>query len=351
MIRKIITILTVIIVLSSCSMEGSVYRIQYPEFAFTPYTFPSGDETGHAEVTFLTAHKTDFPKTVEINGQLYYVAVFNGYNKDEHLADITQIEVDDCIQAINSHAYEKATAVTEMSIPNVISLGMSSLPENLVSLTVHADAIDTVGTRPLNESLPNPDRLETLTITGNTRYPIDLSGMGGDTSSLKAITIDGNASWPVMPHLTQEGMKFLGWFTSDPTVDPDAIYAEVGTKPSTIPMTVYPYFTPGVDEPTPEPEKPVITAPSLNVIKIFVYGIDRELMSYSKDDRDRYVISIDTTENWTCNWTINGDIDTSTHELVYTISEAGVQGRIQVIGYISDAAGNAIGAVLFELKG
>lgn len=146
-------IMTIIVSLTSCSDEGSVYRIQHPKFAFTPYTFSSGEETGHAEVTFLIPNDTDFPKIVEINGKIYSVAVFNGYQHSDDLKNLTEINVDACIQAINSHAYEKASNVKEMSIPDVLSLGEASLPENLASLTVNADAIDVVGTRPLSKSL------------------------------------------------------------------------------------------------------------------------------------------------------------------------------------------------------
>ena len=259
----IFSIMVMLMVLASCSVEGSVYRIQYPKFSFQPYSFPLGDESAYAEVTFLTSYDTDFPKVVEINGNIYYVAVFNGYKENVDLSQITTINVDDCIQAINSHAYEHATNVTTLSIPNVLSLGEASLPENLTTLTVNAEAIDTVGTRPLNISLPNPDKLESLTITGKTRYSIDLSGIGGKNSSIKEITLDADVPWPTMPHPTREGMKFIGWFTSDPSVDPDAEYAKAGKKPSTYPITVYPYFTPGIDEPETEPEKPTISIPSV----------------------------------------------------------------------------------------
>ena len=259
----IFSIMVMLMVLASCSVEGSVYRIQYPKFSFQPYSFPLGDESAYAEVTFLTSYDTDFPKVVEINGNIYYVAVFNGYKENVDLSQITTINVDDCIQAINSHAYEHATNVTTLSIPNVLSLGDASLPENLTTLTVNAEAIDTVGTRPLNISLPNPDKLESLTITGKTRYSIDLSCIGGKNSSIKEITLDADVPWPTMPHPTREGMKFIGWFTSDPSVDPDAKYAEAGKKPSTYPITVYPYFTPGIDEPETEPEKPTISIPSV----------------------------------------------------------------------------------------
>ena len=218
----IFSIMVMLMVLASCSVEGSVYRIQYPKFSFQPYSFPLGDESAYAEVTFLTSYDTDFPKVVEINGNIYYVAVFNGYKENVDLSQITTINVDDCIQAINSHAYEHATNVTTLSIPNVLSLGDASLPENLTTLTVNAEAIDTVGTRPLNISLPNPDKLESLTITGKTRYSIDLSCIGGKNSSIKEITLDADVPWPTMPHPTREGMKFIGWFTSDPSVDPDA---------------------------------------------------------------------------------------------------------------------------------
>ena len=180
----IFSIMVMLMVLASCSVEGSVYRIQYPKFSFQPYSFPLGDESAYAEVTFLTSYDTDFPKVVEINGNIYYVAVFNGYKENVDLSQITTINVDDCIQAINSHAYEHASSVTTLSIPNVLSLGEASLPENLTTLTVNAEAIDTVGTRPLYISLPNPDKLESLTITGKTRYSIDLSCIGGETSSL-----------------------------------------------------------------------------------------------------------------------------------------------------------------------
>lgn len=259
----IFSIMVMLMVLASCSVEGSVYRIQYPKFSFQPYSFPLGDESAYAEVTFLTSYDTDFPKVVEINGNIYYVAVFNGYKENVDLSQITTINVDDCIQAINSHAYEHATNVTTLSIPNVLSLGDASLPENLTTLTVNAEAIDTVGTRPLNISLPNPDKLESLTITGKTRYSIDLSCIGGKNSSIKEITLDADVPWPTMPHPTREGMKFIGWFTSDPSVDPDAEYAKAGEKPSTYPITVYPYFTPGIDEPETEPEKPTISIPSV----------------------------------------------------------------------------------------
>lgn len=341
----------IIMLMTACSDEGSVYRIQYPKFSFTPHTFPSGDESGYAEVTFLTPDDNDFPRVVEINGSLYTVAVFNGYSSDEHLADLQSIEVDDCILTINSHAYEKASNVTEMSITNVMGLGTSSLPENLISLTVNANAINTVGTRPLNESLPNPDKLETLVITGTTSYPIDLSGMGGDGSFLTSITIDGNIEWPTMPHPVQEGMKFLGWFTDDPTINPDAEFAEAGKKPSSIPITVHPYFVPGEDVPEEKPDRPVITMPPLNVIKTYVYGLDRERFTFEKDDQGDYTVTVSVDEGWKINWTVNGTPDASTQGPVYHIDTDSIYGRIQVIGYIFNTQGVAVGAVLFELRG
>ena len=341
----------IIIMLSACSDEGSVYRIQYPKFSFTPYTFSSGEETGHAEVTFLTPYDTDFPKIVEIDGKIYSVAVFNGYQNDDDLKDLTEIEVDDCIQAINSHAYENASNITEVSIPNVLSLGTSSLPENLVSLTVNADAIDVAGTRLLSQSLPNPDKLESLIITGKTRYSIDLSGLGGEESSLMEITLDADIPWPTMPHPIKEGMKFLGWFTSDPLVDPDAEYAEAGQKPSSYPITVYPYFGLGEDEPDVAPESPTITVPALNLIKTYVYGMDRDRVTFSRNEDDQFVISIDAPDSWYCKWTRNGDIDLSTDGFVYTVNEEGYPGRLQVIGYVFDEENRAVAAVLFELRG
>ena len=347
----IFSIMVMLMVLASCSVEGSVYRIQYPKFSFQPYSFPLGDESAYAEVTFLTSYDTDFPKVVEINGNIYYVAVFNGYKENVDLSQITTINVDDCIQAINSHAYEHATNVTTLSIPNVLSLGEASLPENLTTLTVNAEAIDTVGTRPLNISLPNPDKLESLTITGKTRYSIDLSCIGGENSSIKEITLDADVPWPTMPHPTREGMKFIGWFTSDPSVDPDAKYAEAGKKPSTYPITVYPYFTPGIDEPETEPEKPTISIPALNIIKIYVYGMDKEDVVVSKNKDGRYVIDIRAPDTWYCEWTRNGDIDLSTSSLSYIVDEEGFPGRLQIIGYIHNGDDQVVAAVLFELRG
>ena len=347
----IFSIMVMLMVLASCSVEGSVYRIQYPKFSFQPYSFPLGDESAYAEVTFLTSYDTDFPKVVEINGNIYYVAVFNGYKENVDLSQITTINVDDCIQAINSHAYEHATNVTTLSIPNVLSLGDASLPENLTTLTVNAEAIDTVGTRPLNISLPNPDKLESLTITGKTRYSIDLSCIGGENSSRKEITMDADVPWPTMPHPTREGMKFIGWFTSDPSVDPDAKYAEAGKKPSTYPITVYPYFTPGIDEPETEPEKPTISIPALNIIKIYVYGMDKEDVVVSKNKDGRYVIDISAPDTWYCEWTRNGDIDLSTSSLSYIVDEEGFPGRLQIIGYIHNGDDQVVAAVLFELRG
>lgn len=344
-------IMTIIMSLTSCSDEGSVYRIQYPKFAFTPYTFSSGEETGHAEVTFLTPNDTDFPKIVEINGKIYSVAVFNGYQHSDDLKDLTEINVDACIQAINSHAYEKAFNVKEMSIPDVLSLGEASLPENLASLTVNADAIDFVGTRPLSKALPNPDKLETLVITGKTRYSIDLSGLGGEGSSLKEITLDADVLWPTMPHPVKEGMKFLGWFTEDPTVNPDAEFAEAGKRPSVIPNTVHPYFVPGEDVPDDKPDIPIITVPPLNVIKTYVFGLDRERFTYEKDDQGDYTVTVSVDEGWKINWTVNGTPDASTQSPVYHIDTDSIYGRIQVIGYILDTQGVAVGAVLFELRG
>lgn len=346
-----LVVVVMLSVLTSCSGDGSVYKLQYPKFSFSPYTFSTGETSGYAEVTFLTPDDVDFPKVVELNGAIYNVAIINGYKDDSHLSDVQTIDIDDCILTINSHAYEKASNVTEMSIPNIMGLGTNSLPENLVSLKVNANAIDSVGTKPLSTSLPNPDKLESLTITGSTTFPIDLSGMGGDGSSLKEITLDADVPWPTMPHPTRDGMKFIGWFTSDPSVDPDAEYAESGKRPSTYPITVYPYFVPGEDVPEDEPEKPIVTMPSLNVIKTYTYGIDKTAMSYIRDENNDYIVTVDIDDGWKCNWTVNGVPDTTTSGPEYKVVSANIYGKYQLIGYILDESDNAVAAVLFELYG
>lgn len=351
-VSELVAVAAVILsVMTSCSGDGSVYKLQYPKFSFSPYTFSTGETTGYAEVTFLTPDDDDFPKVVEINGTIYNVAIINGYKDDSQLSDIQTIDVDDCILTINSHAYEKASNVTEMSIPNVMGLGTNSLPENLVSLKVNANAIDSVGTNPLSESLPNPDKLESLTITDSTIFSIDLSGMGGEESSLKEITLEDETVWPIMPHPVKEGMKFQGWFTDDPTVNPDAKYAEAGKKPESVPVTVYPYFVPGEDVPEDEPEKPIVSMPSLNVIKTYTYGIDKTAMSYTRDENNDYIVTVDINDGWKCNWTVNGTPDTSTSGPEYKIVTANIYGKYQLIGYILDESDNAVAAVLFELHG
>ena len=60
---------------TSCSGDGSVYKLQYPKFSFSPYTFSTGETSGYAEVTFLTPDDVDFPKVVELNGAIYNVAI------------------------------------------------------------------------------------------------------------------------------------------------------------------------------------------------------------------------------------------------------------------------------------
>ena len=106
----IFSIMAMLVILPSCSDEGSVYRIQYPKFRFDPYIYESGAESGYAEVTFLSADNDNFPKVVEIDGKLYQVAIFNGYDNKDDLQKLTEIKVDPAIVAINSHAYENIHA-------------------------------------------------------------------------------------------------------------------------------------------------------------------------------------------------------------------------------------------------
>ena len=79
--------------------------------------------------------------------------------------------------------------------------------------------------------------------------------------------------------------------------------------------------------------------------------MDRDRVTFSRNEDDQFVISIDAPDSWYCKWTRNGDIDLSTDGFVYTVNEEGYPGRLQVIGYIFDEENRAVAAVLFELRG
>ena len=341
----IFSIIAILAILPSCSDEGSVYRIQYPKFRFDPYIYESGTESGYAEVTFLSADNENFPKVVEIDGKLYQVAIFNGYDNKDDLQKLTEINVDPAIVAINSHAYENASTVTEMSIPNVTSLGTSCLPENLTSLTVNVVAVDGVGTGTINNALPNPEKLETLTLVGSTTNMVDLSGLGGKESSLSEITIDQGATWPILPVLVKEGMTFSGWYTDDPKTNPDAVKATAGTKPAEWPTTVYPYFeesgTPGEEEPVSPSE-----IPGFKIIRTYVLGIPEDALSVAVLSANKIKASVTCPSDWTVRWTGGGSPQTLSDGYVFTDKTGG----FQAIGYFYDTNGTNKAIVMIDTK-
>ena len=341
----IFSIIAIFAVFPSCSDEGSVYRIQYPKFRFDPYIYESGAESGYAEVTFLSADNDNFPKVVEIDGKLYQVAIFNGYDNKDDLQKLTEINVDPAIVAINSHAYENASNVTEMSIPNVTSLGTSCLPENLTSLTVNVVAVDGVGTGTINNALPNPEKLETLTLVGSTTNMVDLSGLGGKESSLSEITIDQGATWPILPVPVKEGMTFSGWYTDDPKTNPDAVKATAGTKPTEWPTTVYPYFeesgTPGEEEHVSPSEMP-----GFKIIRTYVLGIPEDSLSVTVLSANKIKASVECPSDWTVRWTGGGSPQTLSDGYVFTDKTGG----FQAIGYFYDIDGANKAIVMIDTK-
>lgn len=343
-----IPLLILIVLFSSCSPEGSIYQPYEPFCIFEPYLSPTGADTGYASVV-LSRADVEIPEYCYIDGMIYRVGVFGGFTDPSVAVKLSEIKLPSYITAISSHAYEQASMIRNTTVPeSVTSLGKSCLPATLTSITVPAEAICSTGTAELWNALSSPSTLRELTVTGTAQSSVNLKKFGTEESSLQRITVKGTgAVWPQMPHMAKEGMKFLGWYTKDPS-DPAAVKAVSGEKLSMYSMTVRPYWTEGADEGDPETDPPVPMGP-LRIYRVYSFGINREYIhiTYS-EETDEYTVSLDTT-HWFWKWAYNGKPVEMENSSTFTFRKAS-SGRTQVTCFQYDAEGKVSGgAVMIEV--
>lgn len=352
-------LLLCILLVNSCSVDGSVYKPLYHNYRFSQYTFPNGSTTGYASVLCLS-EETDYPKVVRIDDKEYNVAIFDGYAKEEDVSGLTEIKLKDYITAISSNAFEKAVNITKLKLPNTItSLGTACLPCNLTSLEVSGEAICEYGTKRLWYALSSPEKLESLTISSPASTRIDLSNFNGEGNALNSITVKGqNAVWPELPQLRREGMKFLGWWTADPTeIDSSkaigAVKVESGERLTEWSMTVHPYFEEGEDDPVEDPNEPSESfMPGLNAIRVYTFNFDRNLLDIEKNEESgEYTIRIDVMGGWYFNWTYNGAVDERADKTIYRFTPDPKRRSTQVACYLLNENGRvAGGAFMIEVS-
>lgn len=349
--RRIFSVLISVVLLISCSGEVNPYQTYEPYCIFTPYVTSGGAETAYASVKLINPD-AEIPEKCYIDGLIYDVVIFDGFYNSADAGKLYEIELPSFITAISSHAYEQADNVKTVTLPeNISSLGKSCLPKNLKAITVPAEAICSSQTASLWDALSNPQNLESVTITGSAQSSVSLKDFGTNESNLKRITVKGyGASWPQMPYMAKEGMKFLGWYTKDPSIYTDAIKAESGKRlsSSTYSLTVYPYWEEGEDTGDTEDDTPVTMGP-VNFYKVYSIGINRDYIHLEyNDDTDEYTVSLDTT-HWFWEWSYNGKPVEMENSSSFTFRKDD-GGNTQVICFQCDSEGNPSGgAVMIEV--
>lgn len=338
-----------LVLITGCSMDANPYQAYEPYCIFEPYTTPGGAHTFYASVTLIRAD-TEIPSQCYIDGELYDVAVFNGFSNKSDAGKLYSIELPSFITVISSHAFEMAEKVKTVTLPeNITSLGQTCLPKNMQTLTVSAEAICSTKTASLWNALSTPETLKSLTITGTAQSTVSLKEFGENESSLENITLKGyGARWPQMPYVTKEGMKFLGWYTKDPTVYEDAEKAEAGKLVANYSMTVYPYWVEGEETGDEEDQEPLPMEP-VSFYKVYSFGINRDYIHLDYDsDTDEYTVSLDTT-HWFWEWTYNGKPVEMENSSSFTFSRSDGSGT-QVMCFQCDSEGNPSGgALMIEL--